>query len=50
MEQFSVNMFWLVLAATSMATLLYWGHAFGGQPVGERFSQLLGCVSALDSV
>ena len=29
MEQVSVNMFWLALAATAMATLLYWGHAFG---------------------
>jgi cytochrome c-type biogenesis protein CcsB len=29
MEQFSINMFWLALAATAMATLLYWGHAFG---------------------
>jgi len=28
MEQFSINMFWLALAATAMATLLYWGHAF----------------------
>jgi hypothetical protein len=28
MEQFSVNMFWLALAATAMATLLYWGDAF----------------------
>jgi cytochrome c-type biogenesis protein CcsB len=29
MEQLSVNMFWLALAATATATLLYWGHAFG---------------------
>ena len=29
MEQLSINMFWLALAATAMATLLYWGHAFG---------------------
>jgi cytochrome c-type biogenesis protein CcsB len=29
MEQVSVNMFWLALAATAIATLLYWGHAFG---------------------
>lgn len=29
MEQVSINMFWLALAATAMATLLYWGHAFG---------------------
>ena len=29
LEKFSVNMAWLVLAATTMATLLYWGHAFG---------------------
>jgi len=29
MEQVSVNMFWLAMAATVMATLLYWGHAFG---------------------
>ena len=29
MEQFSINMFWLALAASAMATLLYWGHAFG---------------------
>jgi hypothetical protein len=28
MEQLSINMFWLALAATAMATLLYWGHAF----------------------
>jgi len=29
MEQLSINMFWLALAAAAMATLLYWGHAFG---------------------
>ncbi|MGQ9573007.1 MAG: c-type cytochrome biogenesis protein CcsB [Dehalococcoidia bacterium] len=29
MEQLSVNMFWLGLVATAIATLLYWGHAFG---------------------
>jgi cytochrome c-type biogenesis protein CcsB len=29
MEQLSVNMFWLALAATATATLLYWGHVFG---------------------
>jgi cytochrome c-type biogenesis protein CcsB len=29
MEQFSINMFWLALAAAAVATLLYWGHAFG---------------------
>jgi cytochrome c-type biogenesis protein CcsB len=29
MEQLSVDMFWLALAAAATATLLYWGHAFG---------------------
>jgi cytochrome c-type biogenesis protein CcsB len=29
MEQLSVDMFWLALAAAAAATLLYWGHAFG---------------------
>jgi cytochrome c-type biogenesis protein CcsB len=29
MEQVSVNLFWLAMAATAMAVLLYWGHAFG---------------------
>jgi hypothetical protein len=50
MEQFSISMFWLALAATAMATLLYWGHVLRRQSLGERSSQLLGCVSALDSV
>jgi hypothetical protein len=39
-EQLSVDMFWLALAATAVATLLYWGYAFG----------LWLWVSALDSV
>lgn len=29
MEQLSVDMFWLALAAAATATLLYWGHALG---------------------
>jgi cytochrome c-type biogenesis protein CcsB len=29
MEQVSVNLFWLAMAAAAMAVLLYWGHAFG---------------------
>jgi len=32
MEQLSVSMFWLALAAAAMATVLYWGHAFAVNP------------------
>jgi len=36
MEQLSVDMFWLALAATAVATLLYWGHAFGARLAVRR--------------
>ncbi len=38
MEKLSITCFWLALAATSLAVLLYWAHIFGARVAVRRLS------------
>jgi cytochrome c-type biogenesis protein CcsB len=51
LEELSITTFWLALAATAAATLLYWGHVVGARLVVRRLATDVGrgpAVAALE--